>query len=50
MTRPTVPPDPSYGNGFDRVRTLSAPEDSRTWFHQNNRVGAGRASGRRTFR
>jgi hypothetical protein len=48
MTRPAAPQSPSYGNGFDRARTLSAPEDSRLWFHQKNLVGAGPASGRRT--
>ncbi len=40
MTLPAVPHSPGYGNGFDRVRTMSAPEDSRVWFHQTNRVGA----------
>jgi hypothetical protein len=50
MTRPAVPHNPSYGNGFDRVRTLSAPEDSRIWFHRNNRVGADPSAGRRSSR
>jgi hypothetical protein len=47
MTRPAVPHNPSYGNGFDRVPTLSAPEDSRIWFHQTKRVGVAPAARRR---
>jgi hypothetical protein len=43
MSRTAVPRN-HYGNGFDRLRTLSSPDDSRTWFHQNNRAGADRAA------